>query len=104
MTLDEQIEKVKKSSRPWERVKTSVDGIFIVKLPASQYRQEAIAVELNPAKEGKPTKKRGVFLLSKRELDEIRKILSQPKLDELMSVIDRVNPKYEKKEEVVVQM
>ncbi len=104
MTLDEQIEKVKKSSQPWERVKTSVDGIFIVKMPGSRNRQEAIAAELNPAKEGKPTKKRGVFILSKKELEEIRKILTHPKLDELMAVIDRLNPKYEKREEIVVQM
>lgn len=73
-------------------------------MPGSKYRPEAIAAELNPTRDGKPTKKRGVYLLNKKELEEIRKILSQSKLDELMLVIDRLNPKDEKREEVVVQM
>ncbi len=104
MTLDEQIERVKKNARPWERIKTSVDGIFIIKLPGSKYRPESVGVELNPARESKPTKRRGLYILSKRNLDDMRKILNHPKLDELMSVIDLKNPKQERSEEIVVQM
>jgi predicted transcriptional regulator len=104
VTLDEQIDKVKKSSQPWERVKTSIEGVFIVKLPASKYRPEAICVELNPARDGKPTKRRGLYILSKKSLQEMRHVLNDPKLDELLTTIDAKNPKPAPREEIVVQM
>lgn len=104
MMLDEQIEKVKKSAQPWERVKTTVEGVFIVKLPGSKYRPEAICVEINPTRDGKPTKRRGLYILSKKSLQDMRQMLNNSKLDELLGAIDAKNPPPSPREEIVVQM
>jgi hypothetical protein len=44
---------------------------------------------------GSVTKKRGVVIRSASELDEISRLLSHPKVDELSKKIDEVNPKRE---------
>ncbi|HEY6404813.1 MAG TPA: hypothetical protein VIX38_01895, partial [Nitrososphaeraceae archaeon] len=49
--------------------------------------------EINPlSSSGSPTKKRGVIIRSASELEEIEKLISNPKLSQLARSIDDVNP------------
>jgi hypothetical protein len=53
----------------------------------------SLAIEINPVSEsGSPTKKRGVVIRSSSELEEITKLLSNPKLPQLAKSIDEINP------------
>ena len=98
-----------KTGKDWARLKTSVSGVFVLKLPAYRSAPTRLAVELNPADEsGNPKKKRGLILRSTEELEEYRELFQPEKLSKLLGIIDQVNPKVEaakrRKEEEVIEL
>jgi hypothetical protein len=81
-----------KHGRKFERLRTSEPGVFIRKIP--QYKNEPayLAVEINPiGKDGNPMNRMGMIVRSQTELDAIRAILSQKKVDEMLQAIERVS-------------
>ncbi|MCP8310639.1 MAG: hypothetical protein L6N95_03340 [Candidatus Methylarchaceae archaeon HK01B] len=77
----------------WARMKTTVPGIFILKLPAYKGSPTRLAVELNPADEsGSPTKKRGLVIRSSQEFEEFNKLFQHDRLSSLLKSIDKTNP------------
>ena len=86
--------KAVEQATPWEKIPTSLDGIYIVKTPTHNNCQ-TVFVEINPSMNGQPTKRRGIYLKSLSELNEIRKICENKKIEELITVI---NQYYSKKE------
>ena len=56
-----QLIKTVEQTSPWERIPTSVEGVFLVKAPEHKNIQ-SVFVELNPSLRGQPIKKRGVYL------------------------------------------
>jgi hypothetical protein len=81
-----------KHGRKFERLRTSEPGVFIRKIP--QYKNESayLAVEINPiGKDGNPMNRMGMIVRSQTELDAIRAILSQKKVDEMLQAIERVS-------------
>ena len=92
-----------KDGKDWARMKTSLPGVFILKLPSYKNNPPRLAVELNPPdKLGNPKKKRGLILRSSQELEEFSRIFQIEKLSSLLKTIDKVNPqtKTEAEEEV----
>src|SRR5919197_4452266 len=73
---------------------TSKPGIFLLRLPKlKSAAPPSLAIEINPVGESSsPTKKRGVVIRSSSELEQIAKLLSNPKLSQLAQSIDEVNP------------
>jgi hypothetical protein len=89
---DERLAQFLKEGTDWERKVTSITGVFLLKVPTSRSRPELIVIEGNPVdKSGSPTKKRGI-IRSSSELDQIRNILTNIKLEQLAKSIDEVNP------------
>lgn len=92
--VEEKLEKFLRTGSDWARMKTSIPGVFVLKLPAYKNSPARLAVELNPVDEsGAPTKRRGLVLRSKRELDEYAKIFQYDKLSSLLDSLERVNPR-----------
>jgi hypothetical protein len=82
-----------KTGPDWGRMKTTVPGLFILKLPAYRNSPARIVVELNPIDNfGNPTKKRGLVMRTTQELEEYVKLLQYDKLSSLLMAIDKVNP------------
>ena len=82
-----------KTGSDWGRLKTSVPGVFVLKMPAYKSSPTRLAVELNPVDgSGSPTKKRGLVLRSKEELDQFRDLFQFDKLLPLLQGVDSVNP------------
>ena len=55
--------------KDWERKATSVQGIFLLKLPPYRSSPSQLVVEINPIDaSGNPTKKRGLILRNPIEL------------------------------------
>ena len=81
-------------SKDWQRKATNIRGIFLLKIPSFKTSDESIAIEINPvnAATGSATKKRGIVIRSSSELENIKGILTDPKLAELAKKIDEVNP------------
>ena len=94
--------------KDWERKATSVQGIFLLKLPPYRGSPSQLVVEINPLDaSGNLTKKRGLILRNPTELKEFKRLINEAKLEVLMSAVERVNPSARKtaetgsKEEVV---
>jgi hypothetical protein len=85
-----------KNGKDWSRIRTSVPGVFVLKLPAYRGSPTRLAVELNPVGEdGSPKKRRGLVLRSTAELEDFKELFQYEKLSKLVSVLDTVNPKFE---------
>jgi len=98
-----------KTGKDWSRIRTSVSGVFVVKLPPYRSSPTRLVVELNPVDEnGNPKKRRGLVLRSAAELKEFKELFQDEKLPKLLSMIDSVNPKVEagrrRKEEGVIEL
>jgi hypothetical protein len=90
---EEKLSSFLKTGSDWSRIKTSVPGIFILKMPAYKGIPARLAVELNPPDHvGSPTKKRGLVLRTKAELEEFRLLFQFEKLTPLLESVDKVNP------------
>ena len=98
-----------KTGKDWSRIRTSVPGVFVVKLPPYRSSPARLTVELNPVDEaGTPKKRRGLVLRSTSELEEFKELFSDEKLPKLLSMIDALNPKVDvgkrRKEEGVIEL
>jgi C4-type Zn-finger protein len=66
----------------------------LFKLPTFKSTSPSLAIEINPVSSstGAVTKKRGIIIRSGLELEEIIRLLSNPKVAQLAKNIDEVNP------------
>lgn len=83
----------------WERIETSIDGLFVVKPPEHNNKQ-TVFVEIIPSINGQPIKKKSIYLKSTEELEACINLLNNPKTKELLDVITeyygkRKSPKIE---------
>lgn len=80
----------------WEKKVTNIPGVSLLKLPTFKGISSSIAIEVSPSTPaGSSTKRRGVIIRSSSELEEINRLLSNPKVAQLAESIDKVNPSRE---------
>lgn len=97
MSSEDKLSSFLKTGPDWGKLKTSVPGIFILKMPAYKTSPARLAVELNPVDDsGSPTKKRGIVLRSREELEEYKAIFQVEKLTPLLEQMEKVNPEVKK--------
>jgi len=106
---EEKLSDFLKTGKDWSRLRTSVPGVYVVKLPPYRSSPTRLVVELNPADEtGTPKKRRGLILRSTGELEEFKELFGDEKLPKLLGMIDSLNPKVEvgkrRKEEGVIEL
>ena len=83
-----------KIGKDWSRLRTSVQGVFVLKLPAYRSSPTRLAVELNPVdKEDNPKRRRGLILRSSADLEDFRGLFEYEKLSKLLTSLDSINPK-----------
>lgn len=94
MTGDERFSRFLSEGQDWERKATSIQGVFILRLPAFKGRAASLAIQINPVdSSGSATKKKGIIIRSASELEEISSLLRNPKISQLAKNIDEINPK-----------
>ena len=98
-----------KTGKDWTRLRTTVPGIFVLKLPTYKSSPARLAVELNPVDEsGNPKKRRGLILRSSKELEDFNELYQYDKVVKLVNILDSINPKVEaakrKKGEEVIEL
>ncbi len=72
---------------------TPILGVVVVKMPPTKTRPAFLGVEINPLKEdGKPMKRKGLIVTSKKMLVEFDKIIKDEKLFQLIEEIEDTNP------------
>ncbi|HUS79289.1 MAG TPA: hypothetical protein VM050_11600 [Patescibacteria group bacterium] len=90
---EEKLSKFLETGTDWEKLKTSVPGVFIQKLPPYRSSPARLAVEVNPVDaSGNPTKRRGLLLRYIDEFETFREILNDEKLPKLLEMLDAANP------------
>lgn len=90
---DERLIQFLNDGKDWEKKATSIPGVFLLRMPTFKSRPPSIVVEVNPVDtSGSPTKKRGIIIRSSSELEQIRNILTNVKLEQLTKSVDEVNP------------
>jgi len=90
---DERLSQFLKEGKDWEKKATSIPGVFLLKMPEFKSRPSCIALEINPVDTlGAATKKRGILIKSRTELEQISNILNNVKIVQLAASIDEVNP------------
>jgi len=90
---EEKLEEFLETGKDWAKVKTSVPGVFVMKMPGSKNREPSLSVEVNPVDaSGSPTKRRGLIIRSVDELLEFKDILGNEKVETLLEMLEDVNP------------
>jgi len=102
--LENKIRDALKDVKPWQRVPTSVEGVFLVKTPANDNR-ETIMVEINPLNErGTSMKRKGLFLKNTSEFDGFKGIFKNDKVMEVLDAIEGIAGGVKKKEVRAVEI
>jgi len=95
---EEKLAEFLKNGEDWGKVKTSIPGVFIQKMPASKNAQARLAVEINPVDaSGTPTKRRGLIIRDIAEFEEFKEIMGNSKIENLFDMLEEVNPLSAKK-------
>ncbi len=77
----------------WGKVKTSVPGVFVIKMPAYRGAPSRLGVEINPVDaSGNPTKRRGLIVRYIEEYEEFKEIMLNEKVETLFEMLEEVNP------------
>jgi hypothetical protein len=98
--LESRLREILEKARDWQRVPgRSSPGIFVVKAPGTKRNPPSLLIELNPVDENNmPTKRRGLYIRSRRDLEEYRKLINDRNLDALVSALEEVNGRREEEE------
>jgi len=83
-----------KNANDWEKMEAPIPGVFIVKVPATKTRPSLLFLEINPLKDdGKPMKRKGLFVGSKEMLIKFGEALQDDKVYQLIVELEKINPK-----------
>ena len=92
--IEAQLKEHLKNGADWEKMDTPIEGVSVVKVPATKTRPALLFLEINPIKEdGKPLKRKGLFVGSKEMLIKFSEALNDDKTFQLIQELERVNPK-----------
>ena len=90
---EEKLAEFLEKGKDWDKVKTTVPGVFVMKMPGSKTRSANLSVEINPVDAGgSPTKRRGLIIRGVEEYLEFKEILLNEKLESLLEMLEDVNP------------
>jgi hypothetical protein len=87
--LAERIRKTMENAADWEKVKTQIPGIFMVKAPDKSLR---VLIVFNPPDAaGNPTKKKGLYFTTMDWVMAARVAFPSKELDRLVEAVEKVN-------------
>ena len=89
---DERLVKFLENGKDWERKQTNIPGVFLIRLPQFRSRPACIGVELDALNRGGGNRRRGIIIRTSNELQQLLDIVTNKKLNELTSSIEKVNP------------
>ena len=90
---EERLSEFLRTGNDWEKLKTSIPGVFIQKLPPYRSSPARLAIEVNPVdSSGNPTKRRGLLIRFTDEYASFKEILEDEGFPRLLELLDKVNP------------
>jgi hypothetical protein len=95
--INDKLAQFLREGQNWEKKATNIQGVFLLKLPASKQSPSSIAIEINRTNTTTAgssfARKKGIIIRSGSELEQFDQLLSNPKVVELAKKIEVVNPK-----------
>lgn len=102
--LENKIKDALKDVKAWQRVPTSVNGVYLVKAPGNA-DNDTIMVEINPLNErGTSMKRKGLFLKSSSEFKGFGEIFKNENIMELLNTVEVINGGNKNKEVMAVEI
>jgi hypothetical protein len=99
LPMSEKLQEFLATGKDWAKVKTTVPGVFIQKLPAYRGQPARLAIEVNPVDaSGAPTKRKGLLIRDVSEYEEFKEILTNDKMETVFDMLEKVNPPTKKKQ------
>jgi len=90
---EEKLAEFLEKGKDWDKMKTTVPGVFVMKMPGSKTRSASLSMEINPVDAGgSPTKRRGLIIRGVEEYLEFKDIILNEKLESLLEMLEDVNP------------
>ena len=87
--LAKSIESTLSRAAEWEKKKTSIPGVFLVRLPGDKLR---VILEFNPPDEsGNPSKRKGLYFGDRATLEAARKAFPDPRMDDLVAAVESLS-------------
>ena len=87
--IEAQLKEHLKNGKDWEKMETPIEGVNVVKVPATKTRPALLFLEINPLKDdGKPLKRKGLFVGSKEILIKFSEALNDDKTFQLISELE----------------
>jgi len=99
--MKEKLEAKLREMADWEKALTNVAGVKIIKIPENKFTPARLAIEMSPVDDkGKPLKKKGVLVISNKDLfDRYKALFENEKVAELINSIDQLRDSLPKKDE-----
>jgi hypothetical protein len=92
--IKSQLKEHLKNGKDWEKMETPVQGVSVVKVPATKTRPALLFLEINPlTDDGRPLKKKGLFVGNKEMLVKFGEALNDDKVFQLIGELEQINPK-----------
>jgi len=89
--LAEEVRQTMEHATDWERRRTSIPGIYIVKPPDKAFR---IMLEFNPPDDaGMPTKRKGLYFVNSRVVEAAKAAFTARGIDDLIAAVELINAK-----------
>ncbi len=102
---EEKLSQFLEEGADWAKVKTTVPGVFVMKMPGTKSRAPSLSVEINPVDVGgSPTKRRGLIIRTVDELLDFKDILGNEKVETLLEMLEDVNPDTGKRSKDVIEI
>ncbi len=87
--LVEDIKRIMKNAGDWERKRTSIPGIFLVRMPDKEFRVMLMFSPIDEA--GNPRKRRGLFFGVMDTVEAARRAFPDERLDALVAAVQKIN-------------
>ena len=93
VNIEDQLKEHLKSGADWEKMETPIEGVNVVKVPATKTRPALLFLEINPLKDnGQPLKRKGLFVGSKEMLIKFGEALNDDDTFRLIGELEKINP------------
>jgi len=103
--IENQLKEHLKNGDDWEKIETPIEGVNVVKVPATKTRPALLFLEINPLKEnGQPLKRKGLFVGSKEMLIKFSEALSDDDTFRLIGELEKINPEVSGKKAKKLEM
>ncbi len=87
--LVENIQSMMKGAGDWERRKTSIPGMFIVRMPGKKLRVMLMFCPID--ENGTPLKRKGLYFAEIDTVQQARRAFPDERLDALVAAVQQVN-------------